>query len=717
MVTMGNEQSPEEINQILDAKLAQLNSHDDPIPILQESNVKSFGKRWKTDHDTFEIGTLTLCTNGTIVFVNSKTNTETSISKSVLTSIGECTIAIEYPVTLLIISYKQLKQPQNKTINIDAAFLVPQYQTWLDVLRHLTSLVPQTHIYTPECPICLMENDPYIYLVNCNHIICRECLFNYIKSQIKDASKYPMKCFNFKCDVMLHMSDVQFAFSGLPDAEAPKQENADDDDDHKDEEKEVPQAVEIEIQCICGKAMDRIYINPYDDQNVLCDICVMQIQDDTDFYHCTMEKEQQHPYGYDLCIECADARQQTQTLKDTQLPICACGDVLKPIMPRKCYGSSNGVVCDECRQTFKNVIVWHCAKTFVKPHLHGYDLCIECGNKHTLEYLQKQQDELHEEPIDLDAINNNQKPQINYADPTTKQDFTAIYGKFSVLCAMAESERDQCPKCEMVFFGEPRLKAAVHRAFIPVNEAQFCANKRCNYKFKVMFANKLKCILCGEIFCEKCRNYHLELSKGSHEAQLKYIASEKVKKHKSNLSLFDQIGGEFNKIFKSEQELKDMELELEQKELQRTTSDEKKEIISGTIIDCCHVCWLQFYRGLCSECNYEYCLECRQKWHPNVDCVEEKRQKETKEKQQVQNDELNQTFFKERGFVKCPRCGVMIEKTDGCNAIPHKCKTKDETEYTNIYVCHCCGEYLKDHDHERDGTNHFPDGPFAICRV
>ena len=70
-----------------------------------------------------------------------------------------------------------------------------------------------------------------------------------------------------------------------------------------------------------------------------------------------------------------------------------------------------------------------------------------------------------------------------------------------------------------------------------------------------------------------------------------------------------------------------------------------------------------------------------------------------------------------KGYVKCPRCGVIIEKTSGCNAIPHKCKLQNETKFTHIYVCHCCGEYLKDHDHEKDGTNHFPDGPFAICRI
>eukprot|EP01084_Bolivina_argentea_P026440 49183_1 len=298
---MGNEQAPEEQKQ---------NAPNEPtmpkIPILQESNIKYFGKRWRTDHDKYEEGILTIFNDGSVTFVNTKTNAEQSIPISRLTGIGECTITIEYPVTLLIISYNAISKNKKKSI-IDIAFLLPDAQMWIDVLHYQTKLEPKNIIYTPECPICLMEVEPenYTYLINCNHLICQYCLFNYIKSQIKDASKYPMKCFNFKCDVMLHMNDVHFAFSRLPNAkqveekELKKEENANQDEKKNEEDiKEAPVNVENipknnfdEVNCICGKPLDKINSSPYNKNedepaNIWCDICETKIKDDTSFYHC-----------------------------------------------------------------------------------------------------------------------------------------------------------------------------------------------------------------------------------------------------------------------------------------------------------------------------------------------------------------------------------------------------------------------------------------------
>eukprot|EP01084_Bolivina_argentea_P285314 489246_1 len=65
-----------------------------------------------------------------------------------------------------------------------------------------------------KCNICLKLQlyNKFIQLTNCNHIICKDCLYNYVKSNLKNISKYSMQCFHKNCVQLLHSKDVQKAF-------------------------------------------------------------------------------------------------------------------------------------------------------------------------------------------------------------------------------------------------------------------------------------------------------------------------------------------------------------------------------------------------------------------------------------------------------------------------------------------------------------------------
>ncbi|CAG2114548.1 unnamed protein product, partial [Medioppia subpectinata] len=86
-------------------------------------------------------------------------------------------------------------------------------------------------------------------------------------------------------------------------------------------------------------------------------------------------------------------------------------------------------------------------------------------------------------------------------------------------------------------------------------------------------------------------------------------------------------------------------------------------------------------RVQCTECQFYWCFKCHSPWHSELSC-----------KQYRKGDRLLKTWAKEtnHGQVnaqKCPRCGIYIQRTSGCD---HMHCTRCKTDF-----CYKCGDRLR----------------------
>lgn len=80
----------------------------------------------------------------------------------------------------------------------------------------------------------------------------------------------------------------------------------------------------------------------------------------------------------------------------------------------------------------------------------------------------------------------------------------------------------------------------------------------------------------------------------------------------------------------------------------------------------------------CTLCDKTYCIMCKVPWHENVTC------KAYRESKGMPADEIAfAAYLKGQGVgtQKCPKCGVYVSKTAGCNHMTCRCK------YQFCYVC------------------------------
>ncbi|KAL7714772.1 RBR-type E3 ubiquitin transferase [Entamoeba marina] len=85
----------------------------------------------------------------------------------------------------------------------------------------------------------------------------------------------------------------------------------------------------------------------------------------------------------------------------------------------------------------------------------------------------------------------------------------------------------------------------------------------------------------------------------------------------------------------------------------------------------------------CPKCNKEFCIECKQNWHPNLTCKEA----EAKRK----NDNESEKFIYQT-TRPCPYCGVPIFKDEGCRYM--KCSK------CSGFFCWICMEKTGNHVHK-----------------
>jgi len=118
-----------------------------------------------------------------------------------------------------------------------------------------------------------------------------------------------------------------------------------------------------------------------------------------------------------------------------------------------------------------------------------------------------------------------------------------------------------------------------------------------------------------------------------------------------------------------------------------------------------------------TSCNQEFCSSCQVIWHDGVSCEQYQSRLANKN---YHNEEKFKLMVEQEKWQKCPSCGAMIEKTEGCNHITHKACTGDVTGRTDF--CYCCSQKLTGEGHRfEEGTDplidHFPNGVYKICRA
>ena len=212
-------------------------------------------------------------------------------------------------------------------------------------------------------------------------------------------------------------------------------------------------------------------------------------------------------------------------------------------------------------------------------------------------------------------------------------------------------------------------------------------------------------------------NTNNSTSNTSHNKTKKLITNITASSTSQNIwsSSEDENEEEKDIICKDKEECDDKE--CESKHIEFTESEQN--LIGDERVRCCHECWLDYYRGKCIECEYEYCLKCRCAWHDNYDCDEIKKEKKRVYLEKKLQDAQTEELMLRSGWRRCKGCNVWVAKTEGCNHMTHiNCPNPNDLDEGNCHFCYCCGELLYDpyRKHEIDGTVHFENGVFNKCR-
>lgn len=367
-------------------------------------------------------------------------------------------------------------------------------------------------------------------------------------------------------------------------------------------------------------------------------------------------------------------------------------DITKPKLP----------TCPICFMEVEDYInLKNCNHLICKECLNGY-ISTDLKNiiKYPLKCFQQNCDEL------LDFVD------VQYALNFNK-DSLFIFNKFSILCAISPKEREQCPKCEMVFFYQSKWQRDKVKPFkwIDDNERDKCHNPVCNKTFIGFIVRRHHCRICGEIFCNQCSSNLLPLSAASNSMLKQWIKTntdqsqnyENNKSHNSNNKQVENAKKWFNNtiaastsqdlwsdsddddeddikldengnfIQESRKKRKKEDKEEEKKEEEKKEEKEfalspsEQELIEDERVRCCYPCWLDYYRGICAECDYQYCIQCRQEWHDNYDCEEIKKEKKAIYLRKKLNDAQTEELMLREGWRRCAGCKVWVAKSEGCN--------------------------------------------------
>ncbi|XP_019153411.1 PREDICTED: probable E3 ubiquitin-protein ligase RNF217 isoform X2 [Ipomoea nil] len=84
-------------------------------------------------------------------------------------------------------------------------------------------------------------------------------------------------------------------------------------------------------------------------------------------------------------------------------------------------------------------------------------------------------------------------------------------------------------------------------------------------------------------------------------------------------------------------------------------------------------------KSTCPLCKRSFCAACQVPWHPEFTCKEFKKLNTQKKKE----DAMVMTLAKKKHWQKCPKCKMLVEKSEGCIHMTCRCKHQ---------FCYRCGE-------------------------
>lgn len=94
----------------------------------------------------------------------------------------------------------------------------------------------------------------------------------------------------------------------------------------------------------------------------------------------------------------------------------------------------------------------------------------------------------------------------------------------------------------------------------------------------------------------------------------------------------------------------------------------------------------------CPNCWRMFCAQCKVPWHSGIDCGEfQKLHKDEREREDI----ILLKLAKDKKWARCPKCRIVVERTQGCRYIKCRCGTAfcydcGGTSVDNYHYCHTC---------------------------
>eukprot|EP01084_Bolivina_argentea_P185396 319698_1 len=215
----------------------------------------------------------------------------------------------------------------------------------------------------------------------------------------------------------------------------------------------------------------------------------------------------------------------------------------------------------------------------------------------------------------------------------------------------------------MVFFYQSKWMRDKTKPFRWIEDAErsHCHNSQCNKQFLGFISRRHHCRICGEIFCDSCSSNILPLSAASDVMLNTWIRNHKAENERKPKKW--AVSSTSLEIWSSSDEDEENKIDRDAQPLQLSRADEI--LIEDERVRCCYECWLDYYRGVCADCDYIYCIQCRQPWHDGSDCAEIKMQKKQIHLTNKLNEARTEELMLREGWRRCTGCKVWVAKTEG----------------------------------------------------
>eukprot|EP01084_Bolivina_argentea_P256246 431334_1 len=177
-------------------------------------------------------------------------------------------------------------------------------------------------------------------------------------------------------------------------------------------------------------------------------------------------------------------------------------------------------------------------------------------------------------------------------------------------------EREHCPKCEMWFKYFPKWHRIQSKPFEYIVDEERTECKECKIKFQRAIMKRHRCRICGEVLCDDCSSTKVPLTATPNQIISLWKQNRKSGDLEKSKQWFKGLAAvsTMKNVFPEDDD---------DKKLSHTESERVQ--IEHERVRCCYDCWLDYYCVKCKECKYKYCIKCRNEWHDNFDCEQQRR--------------------------------------------------------------------------------------------